>query len=188
MPIGHFPESLSQAMLVGTILVGRLGVHRRLPEAISETANVLESRQKLLYTTPSRNSFYDVYIHIHIHMHIHRIDLPRSSSWWRPSRASRCGPRSCSLWTAPSSSRMPSRCRIYTYTKRYSCYWYYTYNTCVYIYIYIHTHLSLYIYIYIYTCVIYCSSRTPSRRLKHVGYASGDLSYVVIYIYIYIYV
>ena len=26
MPIGNFPESLSQAMLVGTIVVGRLGV------------------------------------------------------------------------------------------------------------------------------------------------------------------
>ena len=26
-PIGDFPESLSQAMLVGTILVGGLGVH-----------------------------------------------------------------------------------------------------------------------------------------------------------------
>ena len=25
-PIGHFPESLSQAMLVGVMLVGRLGV------------------------------------------------------------------------------------------------------------------------------------------------------------------
>ena len=27
-PIGDFPESLSQAMLVGTMLVGRLGVHK----------------------------------------------------------------------------------------------------------------------------------------------------------------
>ena len=29
-PIGDFPESLSQAMLVGTVLVGRLGVPRIL--------------------------------------------------------------------------------------------------------------------------------------------------------------
>ena len=29
-PIGNFPESLSQAMLVGVMLVGRLGVPRRL--------------------------------------------------------------------------------------------------------------------------------------------------------------
>ena len=27
-PIGDFPESLSRAMLVGTMLVGRLGVHK----------------------------------------------------------------------------------------------------------------------------------------------------------------
>ena len=31
MSIGDFPESLSQAMLVGTMLVGRLGVPRRGP-------------------------------------------------------------------------------------------------------------------------------------------------------------
>ena len=28
-PVGNFPESLSQALSVGTMLVGRLGVHTR---------------------------------------------------------------------------------------------------------------------------------------------------------------
>ena len=38
MPIGDFPESLSQRVLVGIILVGRLGVYTALETALRAPA------------------------------------------------------------------------------------------------------------------------------------------------------
>ena len=39
-PIGDFPESLSQAMLVGIMLVGRLGVHHHLLHDLAAVLHV----------------------------------------------------------------------------------------------------------------------------------------------------
>ena len=45
MSIGNFPESLSQAILVGIILVGRLGVEsRRVLQGVSRRVTVSECR------------------------------------------------------------------------------------------------------------------------------------------------
>ena len=68
MPIRNLPESLSQAMLVGTMLVGRLGVPvgpqvplKPAPTAPSAPAELRAAHVCYIY----------IYIYIRVHIYIH---------------------------------------------------------------------------------------------------------------------
>ena len=104
-PIGKFPESLSQAVLAGIMLVGRLGVrlirdshrwgdrlirktdskHRHHPEGVVYRSLGLNSS-----TVAVKSHFQEVVV-------CRRISLPRDSHRWRDRLMhSPAGPRPCS--------------------------------------------------------------------------------------------
>ena len=74
MSIGDLPENLSQAMLVGTMLVGRLGVGlaQGSPTWIKRKQHItcMEATDFYFYIPTSLNSiflsFYDLFLYFHV--------------------------------------------------------------------------------------------------------------------------
>ena len=62
MSVGDFPESLSQAILVGIILVGRLGVHNSLPFG----SGARGGRKPYL-----ADGIYDIYVYIYMILYVY---------------------------------------------------------------------------------------------------------------------
>ena len=61
-PIGNFPESLSQAILLGMMLVGRLGVCAHAHVGASRSAKLPSARHIIMYTY--------IYIYIYIYTYV----------------------------------------------------------------------------------------------------------------------
>ena len=63
-PMGDFPESLSQAMLVGIMLVGRLGVLHSCKPHYCGTSDPLEG---LMRSLDGKAKSHEYYVHYHYH-------------------------------------------------------------------------------------------------------------------------
>ena len=79
MPMGDFPESLSQAMLAGIMLVGRLGVTMLLQMTATSEASVNETIRHSYYTVIDIHHWLVFnmfvlstrYIHVYIYIYIY---------------------------------------------------------------------------------------------------------------------
>ena len=67
-PIGDFPESLSQSILVGTMLVGRSGVRSR--RFRPRTSRLSSSTPRTTATSPPRSSRRRYYVYVYIYIYI----------------------------------------------------------------------------------------------------------------------
>ena len=88
MPIGDFPESLSQAMLVGVMLVRRLGVFRKLQPSVlllnPFCISTLGDRESLIPKGETKNIYIYIYVCIYIYIYIYTHLIPRPNSAPRP--------------------------------------------------------------------------------------------------------
>ena len=85
MSIGNFPESLSQAILAGRFLVGRLGVSAWFLIMLISIIITTIMYDMIWYYMILYDSITCVYIYIYIYIYIYCSDLPRAASASPPS-------------------------------------------------------------------------------------------------------